>query len=217
MVGVGQLLQDAHVPVIGGIGTAGNLDAAHFLQRIDDHQPDAGMPFQRGGDLGLQSLPDAAAAGLEQQVGAAALAVDLQQAVLDAVEGVLQTEVQHGLRPGGAAPNLAAPGDLQAKPQAQPAFARLAGTGQHRQPRRQQVGNQPPYRRDGGIPEGFGVYNFGFFKIRHGNNPFVCGGVGKFARKGRKAAHTRRLWPGGGYGPPAGRRANRRFLRGGFQ
>ena len=41
---------------------------------------DTGVVVQRRGDLGLQPLPDAAAAGLEQQVGAAALPVDLQQA-----------------------------------------------------------------------------------------------------------------------------------------
>ena len=116
MVGVGQLFERAHVPVVGGIGAAGRLDAAHFLQCVDDHQPDAGMVIQRRGDLGFQPLPDAAAAGLEQQVGAAALAIDLQQAALDAVEGVLQAEVENRLGRDLPPPDLSAAGDLQAEP-----------------------------------------------------------------------------------------------------
>ena len=115
VMGVGQLLECAHVPVVGGIGAAGRIDAAHFLQCVDDHQPDAGMVIQRRGDLGFQPLPDAATAGLEQQVGAAALAVDLQQAALDAVEGVLQAEVENRLGRDLPPPDLSAAGDLQAE------------------------------------------------------------------------------------------------------
>ena len=175
-VGVGQLFEYAHIPVVGGVGAAGRLDAAHFLQCVNDHQTDAGVVFQRRGDLGLQPLPDAAAAGLEQQVGAAALAVDLQQAALDAVEGVLQTQVENRLGRDLPPPDLPAAGNLQAEPETKPAFARLAGPGQDGQARGQQIGDDPAHRRDGGIPECLGVYGFGFVKIRHSNIPFACVG-----------------------------------------
>lgn len=174
VVGVGQLFECAHIPVVGGVGAAGRLDAAHFLQCVNDHQTDAGVVFQRRGDLGLQPLPDAAASGLEQQVGAAALAVDLQQAALDAVEGVLQAEVEDRLGRDLPPPDLPAAGNLQAEPEAKPAFARLAGPGQDGQARGQQIRDDPAHRRDGGIPESLGVYGFGFIKICHSNIPFAC-------------------------------------------
>lgn len=141
---VRQGFQRAHILVIAGVSAVVRVGGADLLQGVDDHQAGFGVLGQEFLDLEFQTVPDGAASGLEVQPAGNRILGQAEQTPLDAGIGILQTEVQHGLRLGGAAPDLAAPGQLQAKPQAQPTFACLAGTGQQGKPGGQQAGNQPP-------------------------------------------------------------------------
>ena len=147
---VRQGFQRAHILIIAGVSAVVRVGGADLLQGVDDHQPGFGVLGQEFLDLEFQSVPDGAASGLEVQPAGNGVLGQAEQTPLDAGVGVLQTEVQYSLWLGGAAPDLAAPGQLQAKPQAQPTFACLAGTGQQGKPGGQQAGNQPPYRRQRG-------------------------------------------------------------------
>lgn len=147
---VRQKFQCAHILVIAGVSAVVRIGGADLLQGVDDHQPGFGVLGQEFLNLEFQPVPDGAASGLEVQPAGNGILGQAEQTPLDAGVGVLQTEVQYSLRLSGAAPDLAAPGQLQAKPQAQPTFACLAGTGQQGKPGGQQTGNQPPYRRQGG-------------------------------------------------------------------
>ena len=147
---VRQGFQRAHILVIAGVSAVVRVGGADLLQGVDDHQPGFKVLGQEFLDLGFQPVPDGAACGLEVQPAGNGVLGQAEQTSLDTGVGVLQTEVQYSLWLGDAAPNLAAPGQLRAKPQAQPTFACFAGTGQQGKPGGQQAGNQPPHRRQRG-------------------------------------------------------------------
>jgi len=87
------------------------------------------MVVKKAGNLFLQALSDTLAFGLQNQLFRCILAAHKpEQAVLQAVEGILQRQIQHGARFNFPTPHRLTLCDLQAKPQCQPAFARLAGT-----------------------------------------------------------------------------------------
>jgi len=99
-------------------------------------------------NLFLQSLSDTLAFGLQDQPLRGILAAHKpEQTVLQAVERVLQREVQHRTRLYFPAPHRFTLCDLQAQPQCQPAFARFAGTGKQSQPSGKQAGDNPLYGR----------------------------------------------------------------------
>ena len=99
----------------------------------------------------------------------------LEKALLQAVEGVLQREIKHGVRLYFAPPHRLALRDLQAQPQGQPAFACLAGAGKQRQTGWKQIGNDPLDRRQRRGEEFFGGDRFWKFFIIHSHRPFCFG------------------------------------------
>ena len=101
-------------------------------------------------DLHFQTVPDGFAAGLEVQPFGNSVLRQAEQTGLYVGKGILQTEIQHRLGRDSAVPDLSAFGKLQAHPQAEPAFPCFAGPRQQAHSGGEQVGNQPPYRRQRG-------------------------------------------------------------------
>ena len=121
--------QRTNVLVVTGVHTAALVAGTNFLQGINDYQPGIRMVVKKAGNLFLQALPNARTFGLKDQPLRGILAARKpEQAVLQAVEGILQRQIQHGARFNFPTPHRLTLCDLQAKPQCQPAFARLAGT-----------------------------------------------------------------------------------------
>jgi len=88
---VRQCLQRADFLVIAGIHTVVLVAGAHLLQGVDDNQPGVRVLIDEAGELFFQPLPDAAAFRLHDQPFGCFFAVHkLEQALLQAVEGVLQ-------------------------------------------------------------------------------------------------------------------------------
>ena len=127
---ISQCFQGANFLVIAGIHTVVLVVGTNLLQSVDDDQPGIWVLVDKADKLFFQPLPDAAAFRLhDQPFGGFFAAHKLEQALLQAVEGVLQREIKHGVRLYFASPHRLALRDLQAQPQGQPAFARFAGTG----------------------------------------------------------------------------------------
>ena len=145
---ISQCLQRADFLVIAGVHTVVLVVGTNLLQSIDDDQPGVRVLIDKTDKLFLQPLPDAAAFRLhDQPFGGFFAAHKLEKALLQAVEGVLQREIKHGVRLYFAPPHRLSLRDLQAQPQGQPAFARFAGAGKQRQPCRKQIRDDPLDRR----------------------------------------------------------------------
>ena len=88
---VRQCFQGADFLVIAGIHTVVLVAGTHLLQGINDNQPGVWVLVDKADKLFLQPLPDAAAFRLhDQPFGGFFAAHKLEQALLQAVEGVLQ-------------------------------------------------------------------------------------------------------------------------------
>ena len=134
------------------------------------------MLIDEAGELFFQPLPDAAAFRLhDQPFGCFFAAHKLEKALLQAVEGVLQREIKHGVRLYFAPPHRLALRHLQAQPQGQPAFARLAGTCKQCKTGWEQIGDDPLDRRQRRGEEFFGRDRFWKFFIIHSHRPFCFG------------------------------------------
>ena len=146
------------------------------MQGVDDDQPGIWVLVDKADKLFFQPLPDAAAFRLhDQPFGGFFAAHKLKKALLQAVEGVLQRKIKHGVRLYFAPPHRLSLRYLQAQPQGQPAFARLAGAGKQRKPCRKQIRNDPLDRRQRRGEEFFGGDRFGKFFIIHSHRPFCFG------------------------------------------
>ena len=141
---VRQGFQRAHILVIAGVSAVVQVGGADLLQGVDDHQPVSGCRDRNFSIWSSSPSPMAQLAVWKYNRLGTESSVRRNKRPWMRALGVLQTEVQYSLRLSGAAPDLAAPGQLQAKPQTQPTFACLAGTGQQGKPGGQQAGNQPP-------------------------------------------------------------------------
>mgnify|MGYP005877351975 CR=1 FL=1 len=140
--------QRTNVLVVTGVHTAALVAGTDFLQGINDYQPGIRMVVKKAGNLFLQALPNARTFGLQNQLFWRILAAHKpEQTVLQAVERVLQREVQHRARLNFSPPHRLTLCDLQAKPQRQPAFACFAGICKQCQSCRKQAGNNPLYGR----------------------------------------------------------------------
>jgi len=88
---VRQCLQRTDLLVIAGIHTVVLVAGTHLLQGIDDDQPGVRVLIEETCELFFQPLPDAAAFRLhDQPFGGFFAAHQLEKALLQAVEGVLQ-------------------------------------------------------------------------------------------------------------------------------
>ena len=140
--------QRTNVLVVTGVHTAALVAGTDFLQGINDYQPGIRMVVKKAGNLFLQALSDTLAFGLQNQLFWRILAAHKsEQAVLQAVERVLQREIQHRARLNFSPPHWLTLCDLQTKPQCQPAFACFAGTSKQGKTSREQAGNNPLYGR----------------------------------------------------------------------
>ena len=173
---ISQCFQGANFLVIAGIHTVVLVVGTNLLQSIDDDQSGIRVLIEEAGELFFQPLPDAAAFRLhDQPFGGFFAAHKLEKALLQAVEGVLQREIKHGVRLYFASPHRLSLRDLQAQPQGQPAFARFAGAGKQRQPCRKQIRDDPLDRRQRRGEEFFGGDRFWKFFIIHSHRPFCFG------------------------------------------
>jgi len=171
-----QCFQGADFLVIAGIHTVVLVAGTHLLQGVDDDQPGIWVLVDKADKLFLQPLPDAAAFRLhDQPFGGFFAAHKLEKALLQAVKGILQRKINHGVRLYFASPHRLSLRHLQAQPQGQPAFARFAGAGKQRQPCREQIGNDPLDRRQRRGEEFFGGDRFWKFFIIHSHRPFCFG------------------------------------------
>ena len=112
-----QRFQRTDVLVVAGVHTAALVAGAHFLQGVNDYQPGIRIVMNKVHNLFLQSLSDTLAFGLQNQLFRCILAAHKpEQTVLQAVERVLQREVQHRARLNFSPPHRLTLCDLQAKP-----------------------------------------------------------------------------------------------------
>ena len=112
-----QGFQRAYILVVTGVHTATLVAGTNFLQGINDYQPGIRMVVKKAGNLFLQTLSDTLAFGLQNQLFRCILATHKpEQALLQAVERVLQREIQHGARLNFPTPHRLTLCDLQAKP-----------------------------------------------------------------------------------------------------
>ena len=173
---VSQCFQRADLLVITGIHTVVLIAGTNLLQGVDDDQPGVRVLIEETCKLLFQPLPDAATFRLhDQPFGGFFAAHQLEKALLQAVKGVLQRKIKHGVRLYFASPHRLALRDLQAQPQGQPAFARFAGAGKQRQPCRKQIRDDPLDRRQRRGEEFFGGDRFWKFFIIHSHRPFCFG------------------------------------------
>ena len=109
--------QRTNVLVVTGVHTAALVAGTDFLQGINDYQPGIRMVVKKAGNLFLQALSNSRTFGLQNQLFRRILAAHKpEQALLQAVEGILQREIQHGARLNFPTPHRLTLCDLQAKP-----------------------------------------------------------------------------------------------------
>ena len=140
-----KLLQDAHILVVGLVGVyclAGG--AAHPLQRVDDHQPAAGVDVQVVGQLVQQAVLQIQRAGCQRKAVGRTLALQhTVHAVLQAALVVLQCQVEAVGFIRRHVQKLLSGRNRKAKVQHQPAFAVLGRGHQQRQTLGQQALHHP--------------------------------------------------------------------------
>lgn len=109
--------QRTNVLVVTGVHTATLVAGTDFLQGINDYQPGIRMVVKKAGNLFLQALSNSRTFGLQNQLFRRILAAHKpEQALLQAVEGILQRKIQHGARLNFPTPHRLTLCDLQAKP-----------------------------------------------------------------------------------------------------
>lgn len=99
-----QLLQDAQVPVIAGVGIGLIAVAADSLENIGNHQRRIGVNREELLDLLLQTLPESCGDRGEEQVVRRVIR-DVQQPPLNTSIAVLQAEAEHASALAGVVPD----------------------------------------------------------------------------------------------------------------
>ena len=132
---VRQPLEHRQVPVVVGVG--GIVDWTDHLQGVDDDQYGIRMSGEECFYLFLQSLTDERALCAEVDAAWRVLR-DLEQPVLDAEDGILQTEIKSCALLGGHVPDWFSLGHCHGQPQSQPGLAHLRGASQDVQALRKQ-------------------------------------------------------------------------------
>ena len=122
-VPVRKILEQRYVPVVVGIGVVLGR-GAYLLQGVNDDKPGAGALLEIVLKLAHQPVRQLAARHGEAQALTGFIG-QTEQPVLDAVKGVLQTQVQHVPRRGRQLPQGPALRHAQAQLQHEPAFADL--------------------------------------------------------------------------------------------
>ena len=124
---VRQPLEHRQVPVVVGVG--GIVDWADHLQGVDDDQHGVRVSGEKCFYLFLQPLANEGTLGTEVDTAWCVLG-DLKQPVLNAEDGIFQTEIESGALPGGHVPHRFSLGHCHGQPQSQPGFAHLRGARQ---------------------------------------------------------------------------------------
>ena len=109
------------------------MDGPNHLKSVDDDQHGAGVFHREVFDLFLQPLSDRGAPRTEVDAVRRVLR-DLEQPVLNAEDGVLQTEIEGGALPGGHVPDWFSLGYGHCQPEGQPGLPHLRGARQDMQP-----------------------------------------------------------------------------------
>ena len=200
VVPVGQEFQGAHVPVVAGVDVAVGIAGAHLLQGVDDHQPGVRADGQKLLDLFLKTVAQPLAGGLEIEVVRHLLLAQPEQPVLDAAVCILEAQVQHCLGAERPPPEFATFGQLQTQPEAEPAFTDLAAARQHGQTAGQQIGNEPPHRRQRGDGKSSRVNRFEFRQKHFSFFVGLLDGTGR-GHSGPKQARKTVLAPSRGKTP----------------
>ena len=139
---VGDGFQRGHDFVIPRVAVLLRLHLPDALQRVDDHEADAGVSREEVAQLLLKTASQKLRLrGDPDPVGLAA--GHLAEATLDALGRVLQTDVQHVALRRLEIPDLLALADPISQPQDQPAFADLGSAGKEVDPLAQQLFDQP--------------------------------------------------------------------------
>ena len=110
---VRQPLEHRQIPVVIGVG--GVVDRTNHLQGVNDDQHGVGVCGDKCVHLFLQSLTDEVALGTEVDAAWCVLR-DLKQPVLDAEDGILQTEIEGGALLGGHVPGRFSLGNCHRQP-----------------------------------------------------------------------------------------------------
>ena len=121
---VRQRFQNADVPIIAGVWIRVIARDADALERVDDDEPGLRMLLQKLLDLFHQPVVELLGHDGEVQRGRRVLR-EIEEAALDTLEAVLQTEVQHLAWPCGERPERFALRGAETQPQRQPRFADL--------------------------------------------------------------------------------------------
>ena len=121
---VRQRFQNADVPVVAGIRVRIIARSADALERVDDDEPGLRMLFQKLLDLFHQPVVELLGHDGEVQRGRCVLR-EIEEAALDTLKAILQTEVQHLAWPCGERPERLALRGAETQPQRQPRFADL--------------------------------------------------------------------------------------------
>ena len=111
-----QRFQNADVPVVAGIRIRVIARGADALERVDDDEFGLRMLFQELLDLFQQPVVELLGHDGEVQRGRCVLC-EIEEAALDTLEAVLQTEVQHLAWPCGERPERLALCGAETKPQ----------------------------------------------------------------------------------------------------
>ena len=119
---VRQPLEHRQVPVVIGVG--GVVDRTDHLQGVNDDQHCVGMCGDECVHLFLQPLADEGALRAEVDAVWCVLS-DFKESILDAEDGILQTEIEGGALPGGHVPDRFSLGNCHRQPQSKPGLAHL--------------------------------------------------------------------------------------------
>ena len=122
-VGIRNPFQSGEVTVVVGVGVV-VVGAADHLQRVDDDQHCVRMFGEECAELLLQTLADGSALRTEMDAVRRVLC-DLEEAVLDAKDGVLQAEIEGGALLHAHSPDRFSLGHRHRQPQGQPGLAHL--------------------------------------------------------------------------------------------
>ena len=167
---VRQRFQNADVPVVTGIRIRVIARSADALERVDDDEPGLRMLLQELLDLFHQPVVELLGHDGEVQRGRRVLR-EIKEAALDALEAVLQTEVQHLAWPCGERPERLALRGAETQPQRQPRFADLRCACQQVQPLGQQIVDHEGDRLVSGALQRVRVNGLQSVDLRHKKPP----------------------------------------------
>ena len=110
------------IPVVIGVG--GVVDRTDHLQGINDDQHGVGVCGDKCVHLFLQPLPNEGALCAEVDAAWCVLS-DFKESILDAEDGILQTEIERGALLSGHVPHRFSLGHRHGQPQSQPGLTHL--------------------------------------------------------------------------------------------